>query len=296
MGNVLDAQQNLPGDIDIEIATLRNSCNANVRVSGHRTMPINDEDIKLFELTPETLMQGVAELHGKPPLDVMLTQTWADVYTIFSAWKPVEKTVKAVGAKVVDANYTIVNVATRRYINNSDVTASFKSCFTETVINTVSSTWSNELRFNAGINYKLKFPGSVDLGYTAKCGTEVNRSQSVKITAEDSVNFKLGPKKAVIVHLNSRKNKIFVKIEYEISLVGEVFCRYIEPPSLMTFYRLSVNNVLNKMNKPTVVKLSEVVELDYHSDGEIVLNSINSTPSSTDGYCQKYNVLDYNFP
>lgn len=115
-------------------------------------------------------------------------------------WKEVQRTLRPVNAKILSIKSQPVAVATAEYVNHSNITAKYGSGLTQSVEETIGSTWSTGSTLTVGqeINYSVNIGvgsigGSTSMSYAASWGKATNQEKRITLGSSSNVEVEIPP-------------------------------------------------------------------------------------------------------
>lgn len=269
-------------NIQIEITASKNQQGQNVNFLGEQMDPISDIEIQTFNMGDYNLKNAVEAYYGKRPDGAFLKNPtiWDELYYNFN-WKPINRTLKPILAKVLQVKSEPIIVMTQHFENNSTRPASFNVGISQSVHNTVFSSWNTAggLTLGSDINYEVIF-GDAKIGDTMSFsnswgkGAEESKTMTVGSAAEKDIMVQ--PDNSVIAELQSTKVTMQVEVTYEAFLSGDVIVNYGEAFKGYRLWALDVRGVMHAGNINNGKRSTEVIEIGFYSDSKIVVHDSNN--------------------
>jgi len=173
-------------------------------------------------------------------------------------------------------------LSTKTLANNSNVSATFDASISETVSNTTESDWSEEdsVSVSQSFSYDVSFLGSggggeTSFDYTHTWGQGGSESQSIDVGSEQGVSVTLNPGQSVVAELNASRGTMKIQIVYKVYLTGTTAVNYNPTWKDHHFWDLGISGVMNPGGISNEILVTEVIELGYYSNGEVVLGNVN---------------------
>jgi hypothetical protein len=267
---------------DIQIVAGKDAKSSSVKVKGHISEVITDDDRKKLKITDSDLKDAVADYFGKRPKDAYVKSNtpWGDLYTKYN-WTQVHRNVRVHSARIVEVTSKPTVLSQKTLINNSNVAGTFGASISESVSNTTESNWSHEDSFSVSqsFSYDVSFLGAggggeTSMEYSHTWGQGGSESQEITVGSEQSVSVYLEPGQSVAATLNASRGSLKVQIVYEVYLTGSVAINYNPTYKGHHFWDLSVGSVMKSGGISNSYLVSETIEVGYYSNGEVVLGKV----------------------
>ncbi|XP_028165633.1 spherulin-2A-like [Ostrinia nubilalis] len=268
--------------IDIEVAGKFDPNNQNMQVyySGNEVAIISDEERNTFKIGDSALKDAVRSYFGQRPDDAYLRSPtpWGDLYQTYG-WSQVTRTLVPRSAKVLTISSQPQIVMRQLFENNSTKPATFNVGISQTVQNTVSSSWSTggQLTIGQEISYGINIEGivgggAVSYSYTNSWGRNTEKSQSVTIGASSGMEVLLQPGQGVVAELEATRGSMKVEVEYLASLDGANAVNYAKTYKGHHFWALDVRGVMSSGGISNAVVSREVLEIGFYSNSKVVVH------------------------
>ncbi|XP_028165651.1 spherulin-2A-like [Ostrinia furnacalis] len=268
--------------IDIEVAGKFDPNNQNMQVyySGNEVAIISDEERNTFKIGDSALKDAVRSYFGQRPDDAYLRSPtpWGDLYQTYG-WSQVTRTLVPRSAKVLTISSQPQIVMRQLFENNSTKPATFNVGISQTVQNTVSSSWSTggQLTIGQEISYGINIEGivgggAVSYSYTNSWGRNTEQSQSVTIGASSGMEVLLQPGQGVVAELEATRGSMKVEVEYLASLDGANAVNYAKTYKGHHFWALDVRGVMSSGGISNAVVSREVLEIGFYSNAKVVVH------------------------
>lgn len=268
---------------DIQIVAGKDAKSSSVKVSGHISEVITDDDRTNFKLNDSQLKNAINAYFGKKPNDAYVKSKtpWGDLYTKYN-WTQVHRNVRVHSAKIVEVTSNPTVLSKKTLVNNSNVPGTFGASISESVSNTTESNWSREDSFSVSqsFSYDVSFLGAggggeTSMEYTHTWGQGGSESQDITVGSEQSVSVYLEPGQSVVAQLNASRGQLKVQIVYEVYLSGSTAINYNPTYKGHHFWDLSINSVMRSGKISNSYLVTETIEVGYYSNGEVVLGKVS---------------------
>ncbi|MEV5574428.1 hypothetical protein AB0L06_30710 [Spirillospora sp. NPDC052269] len=181
---------------------------------------------------------------------------------------PLRVDLEARSGSIIGLESTPVIVKTQTFKNHSSVAGDFNVSIHDSVSNTVENSWSesNSLSFNQSISYDVSFLGTggggeTSFGYSHEWGSSHSNSKTVEVGSESGVSVRLEPGQEVVAELSASRGKLKIAVDYVATVLGTVLAYNGKDDSLYWYWS----------SRYTYKGIREIIEIDYYSNGEIVL-------------------------
>ncbi|XP_052747887.1 spherulin-2A-like [Galleria mellonella] len=250
-----------------------------VYTSGNQVGIISDEERNTFELNDNNLKNSVRSYFGLRPDDAFLRSPtpWGDLYKTYG-WSQVARTLEPRNGKILKITSKPVIVLEQIFENNSSKPALFNVGISQTVENTVSSSWSKggELSVGQEINYGFDIEvanggGTTSLSYTSSFGENTEKSESVTVGASSAMEILLQPGQVVVASLQATRGYIQVEIEYDASLNGQSAVNYADTFKGHHFWALDIRAVMSSGGLSNSKVSKETITIGFYSNSKVVV-------------------------
>ncbi len=267
----------------IKIVAGQDAKSSSVSATGYFSEVVTDDDRSKFKIEDSALKNAVKAHFGKKPNDAYVKSKtpWGDLYHKYS-WTQVHRVTRVHSAKILEISSEPSVLSKKTLKNNSDIHgATFNASISETVSNTTESNWSEEDSISVGqsFSYDVSFLGSggggeTSLEYTHTWGQGGSESQNISVGSQQGVTVTLDPGQSVVAQLNASRGKMKIEIVYEIYLTGTTAINYNPKYKGHHFWDLGISGVMNSGGIKNKFLVTEVIEVGYYSDGEVVLGNV----------------------
>ncbi|MBJ7222567.1 MULTISPECIES: MspA family porin [unclassified Brenneria] len=240
---------------------------------------ISDTERNTFQLNDNQLKRAFEITLGRWPNDAFLRSPtpWGDLYDRFN-WQQVQRTLRPRNIRVLSQTSRPEIVLTQDFINNSSVAGTFDASISQTVENTVTSTWSTGGALTVGhsVEYGINFlgtgvTGNSSISYTQEWGVGGSRSTSVTLGMQSGVTIPLGPGQAVTAELVATRGTMRIQVEYIASLQGHAAANYNPPHNGHHFWRGVLSRMMSETNISNSVVSTETINIGFYSHSQIIL-------------------------
>lgn len=216
---------------------------------------------------------------GKRPSDAFLHSPtpWGDLYRHYN-WTQTSTVVEATSGEILEVTSNPVALATKTLENDSSFEGEFSSDLSESVSNTVTTSWN--MQHTVSVNQKIKYSigflgtgggGETDFGYSLSWGEGGEKSKSITIGSSSGVKVNLKPHQAVVATLTANQGVMKVRIRYKAHLAGGTAINYNPRYQGHHFWYLPIENVMMDADIPNSLEFTEDVEIGYYSGGKVEL-------------------------
>ncbi|XP_053620977.1 spherulin-2A [Plodia interpunctella] len=254
--------------------------NLKVYYSGSQAGVITDAERTTFGLSDAILKDSIGAYFGRRPDDAYLRSPtpWGDLYSTFG-WDQVLSTLVPKNGKILGITSQPMIITKQLFENNSSKPATFDVGISQSVQNTVKSSWSQGGSLNVAqeINYGfdiefIKGGGKTAFSYTSTWGRNTEKSESVTIGSQSGMKILLQPGQAVVAQLQATKGTIRMEVEYEASLSGASAVNYDDGYRGHHFWSLDIRAIMASVGLPNQKVSKEVIEIDFYSQSRVVVN------------------------
>ena len=275
--------EGFPG-LSISIDAGKDAASSKVSVSGYLQHIISDTERMTFHLSDYELKQAVGKYFGKNPDDAFLHSPtpWNDLYKRYN-WDQVQTVLVPVSHQIVGVITNSVAIKSQHFENYSSKSARFDVSISDTVSNTVTSTWQTggSLTFGQTIKYEVGFLGSggggeTSLSYSQSWGVGGSSAKMQSVGSRSGVMVTLEPHESVISVLTATRSVLKIRVKYNAYLIGKTAINYGSTYKGHHFWALAIQNVMNGGNIQNSVQSTEDIEVGYYSNGKISLKDANT--------------------
>lgn len=268
--------------IDIELSGKFDPQNPNLQVyfSGNDVAVVSDDERSTFKIGDSNLKDSIRAYFGKRPDDAYLRSPtpWGDLYQSYG-WPQVTRTLIPRSAKILAISSQPQIVMRQVFENNSTKPATFNVGISQSVQNTVSSSWSKggDLTIGQEISYGVDIEGivgggSTSFSYTSSWGENTEKSQSVTVGASSAMEILLQPGQGVIAELQATRGSIKVEVEYTASLSGSSAVNYGKTYKGHHFWSLDIRAIMSSGGLSNSVVSKEVLDIGFYSNSKVIVH------------------------
>lgn len=263
--------------IAINIEAGRNLSDILISYSGSDEAAIGEKEIEMFNIDTFNLKRAVRNKYEETPRDVFLKgpTPWGDLYEKYQ-WRPVTRVMKVKSVVVKDKSMKSMLVLSQNFENSSNNTIKVNAGISQTVENTVSTTWSvtKETSVTQEIEYDLnvilaKVSGTTSFTYSSSVGKSEEKSETITLGTSSSMETELKPGQAATAVLSANRCKLEIEIQYALTLRGNVAVNFRKRHRGHHFYGPSIESVLRSGNLQTEVVYVENVEIGLYTDASL---------------------------
>ncbi|KAG7295238.1 hypothetical protein JYU34_022210 [Plutella xylostella] len=268
--------------INIEIfgTMTGNENDLQVKYSGSDVSVISDVERATYKINDGQLKNAIQAYFGKRPDDAFMRSPtpWGDLYRTYG-WSEVTRTLRPKSARVLKIAANPEILLEQVFENNSTKPATFNVGISQSVQNTISSSWSKggDLTVSQEINYgfdikAVSFGGSTSFSYSSSWGYNSEKSESVTVGSSASMELLLLPGQSVRAQLHATRGKALVEVEYEASLSGAIAVNYDKGYRGHHYWSLPVGGVMSSGQISNNIVSKEVIEIGYFSNAKVVVH------------------------
>lgn len=254
--------------ISVNIKAGLTAANSAVTAVGTVAHPITATERSAYGIDDGSLIGAVGRSAG----DDFVIKLWLD------GVNPVLTTVTAQSAEILSVASAVKTVATRSFVNNSSVKATFDCSTTEEVSDTMESNWSE----TGGITVTQEFEygvsilgaggeGTTSISYSHSWGQGGSQSKGITLGSNQGVTVDLEPGKGVKATLVASRGVLKVRVTYLASVAGTVSYNRAVFVDLGRVYTIDLVRVMNDANIATSCVITEDLEVGYYTDAKIIL-------------------------
>ncbi|KAB8032067.1 ETX/MTX2 family pore-forming toxin [Fluviispira multicolorata] len=272
----------MPISFDIVVGADRSS--SNVTAIGYESHIIRQDERELFQIGKNSQLLDVVENHsGNRPEDVNLTNSdepWGSLYDKYD-WQPVTSNYMIKDIVVTEIKQVPVIIANKVFENKSRKIATYNASISDSVANTVESTWNTSNKISAGFSIKGKVQvygaevePSLSFGFEHAWGKGGTTRQMTTVGSTTGLSVTLNPNESVIAELVATRGKMNVKIKYYLILTGFAAVNYFPEFKGHYFWAYPINNILNGEKYKVI---TENIQIDYYSNAKVVLKDMKTS-------------------
>ncbi|XP_022828600.1 spherulin-2A-like [Spodoptera litura] len=257
------------GRIEIDINVDEDE-KVNISYSGSELDLISDNDINLFKV--QRLHNAVKQHLGKEPKDVYLRSPtpWGDLYKTYS-WQPVMRVLSIKSARVTRISMEPVIVLSHDFENLSNQTVKVNTGITQSVENTLTTSWSKEKEYTVSqeIEYEFnvgfsKAKGVTGFSFANRWGVSEEKSKTQTIGSSSGMETELKPGQAVTAVLSAKAGFLEVEVIHKASLVGNLAVNYKRPYRGHHFWGPLIQDVMKSGNMDNEKTITERIKFGFH--------------------------------
>ncbi|XP_046974408.1 spherulin-2A-like [Vanessa cardui] len=265
--------------ITINVKAGKNKQDVEINYSGYDIDIIGDKEIELFNINKINLKKAIKAKYDMLPRDVFLKSPtpWGDLYKTYN-WEQVSRILKVKSAKLKESTVKSMVVLAHDFENKSNITIKANTGISQTVENTISTTWSRsrETTVSQDIEYDLnvilaKISGTTSFSYSSSVGESEEKSETVTIGTTTNVETELHPGQAVTAVLSANRYKLEIEVIYLVTLRGNVAVNFRKAYNGHHFYGPSIESVLTNGGLNTEMTITENIQLGLYTDGSLIV-------------------------
>jgi hypothetical protein len=269
----------ISANIEINVVAAAQQNESSVSVSGRNVAVISDTERNTFKIQDSGLKNAVEKYHGKRPDDAYVRSPtpWGDLYQTYN-WPQVTTTLRPVRGRIVSFQSQPSIIKTQYFENNSSIPGEFNVQISESVANTISTTWTKggEVSVGQEINYGFDIKvvsvgGSTTFEYTSSWGQSVEKSETITVGSESGVTVTLQPGQKIVAELSATRGAMQIQVDYEASLSGRTAVNYKKPYQGHHFWGLEINAVMTSGGLSRTSSSTEVLKMGYYSESRVVI-------------------------
>ncbi len=270
--------------INLEIISGSDVFNTEVLPFGYEEHFITPEEREMFNIGKDSQLKSAVENHfGERPEDVHLLPEdypWGKIYNDYN-WSPVKASYYVADISILDVQQEKVIISQKEFENKSSIAATYNASITESVANTIESSWNSSNKLSGGFNIKGKFSvlaveteATTSIGFEHTWGKGGTTRHMTTVGTTTGLSVTLKPKEAVIAELTATRGRLKVKINYNVLLSGSILANYYPPYKDHHFWFLPIRKVLDKKSTK---KVTENILINYYSNTKVVLRDKKSS-------------------
>lgn len=260
------------GHIEIDIKVDEDE-KVSIKHSGSEINLISDNDINVFKV--QRLHNAVKQHLGKEPKDVYLRSPtpWGDLYKTYG-WQPVKRVLSIKSARVTRLTMDPVIMLSHDFENLSNQTVKVNTGITQTVENTLTTSWTKEKEYTVSqeIEYEFnvgfsKVNGVTGFSFTNKWGVSEEKSQTQTIGSSSGMETELKPGQAVTAVLSAEAGFLEIEVTHKASLVGNLALNYKKAYRGHHFWGPLIQDVMKTGNLDNEKTSTERIKFGFHVHG-----------------------------
>ncbi|CAH4037438.1 spherulin-2A-like [Pieris brassicae] len=247
--------------------------------SGEEIDVISDRERDSFKLNDRNVKTGVEAYFGGWPDDVYLRSPtpWGDLFKSYG-WSEVRRTLVPKRGRILSMTSEPQVVMQQIFENNSSKPATFNVGISQSLQNTMSSSWSQSedltIHSEIGFDFVIDFAniaGKTSMVFSSSYGSSSQKSQTVTVGSSSHVDVLLQPGQSVLAELHATRGSLKVEMEYEASVSGDVAVNYNTPYKGHHFWGLSVEAVMSKAGMSDHLTSKQVIEVGFFTSSNVVV-------------------------
>lgn len=272
--------------ISIEVEVDNNN-NVTLKYSGIEVNVITDDDIKLFKIENENLIEALKQHYGRRPKNVYLKSPtpWGDLYKTYK-WEQVTTVLSIKSARVKGITKRPVVVLSQDFENLSDSPVKVNTGITHSIENTLTTSWSknNEFTVSQEISYDVnvlfaKVEGTTGFSYTSNWGVSEEISETATIGTNSGMETDLKPGQAVTAVLSATAGYLDIEVVHKASLRGNVAVNFKKELKGHHFWGPQIENVLKSGGINNEITTVETIRFGFHVDASLkVYDKVTGLP------------------
>jgi hypothetical protein len=260
--------------ISISIDIGEKESSSRVYFTGAEQHTITDEESVSFGLNDQQLKQAINRYFGQIPNNAYLHSDtpWGDLYKTYR-WEQVSTNMVPYRADILEITSKPTIVKEQEFANNSRKLGTFNVSISESVNNTLLSTWNTGIKLTIGqkISYGILVKGETSLSYEQSWSIGGQRSQSVTVGSASGVSVLLAPGESILASLSASRGVMKVRIYYRAYLSGNSAVNYDPIFKGHHFWCLDINSVMAAGDISNNLLSTEDIEIGYYSNARIEL-------------------------
>lgn len=275
--------------IDITIHAGLTPETSNASASGYECHVISDKEVSTFGITDGPLKNAVGKYFGKNPNDAYLHSDtpWGDLYKTYN-WPQVQTMLVVDSATITGITSEPVIVAQQTFKNTSQIKGTFNVGISQSVTNTVTSSWTNSDTLTVGqkFSYKVTFLGAggggeTSLTYSHTWSETKTESQAITVGTSSGVSVPLDPGQAVNAVLTASRGVMKVRLTYRAYLIGNTAINYNPTYKDHHFWCLGIGSVMAAAGISNSKTVTEDLEIGFYTNSQIELRDAASNAVQT---------------
>ncbi|XP_041986114.1 uncharacterized protein LOC121738221 [Aricia agestis] len=255
----------ISAQIQVEIVPGSDDRNPDVVVSGTDRAKASDNDLQAFGLTLTAVKSNLMKMQLKWKTVGKININFASV----SGYRDLYVTLRPKSERVLRTNDEIVKYRKRTYRNN-DRTA--KELVVERdVTESLTTKWfeTRDLSLHNSITHIVQ---RNSLEHSSRYGQQGYAHKAVTIEAEPEEEVELQPGESVKAELQMKKTTVEVRIDYEVSLDGDIYFGYFCGPFghiCLNYDHLDINEYFMRIGQSSVLETHEILTYVYYHDPQL---------------------------
>ncbi|XP_047508726.1 spherulin-2A-like [Pieris napi] len=258
--------------------------------TGEEIDVISDRERDTFKLNDRNVKTGVEAYFGGWPDDAYLRSPtpWGDLFKSYG-WPEVRRTLVPKRGRILSMTSQPQIVMQQIFENNSSKPATFNVGISQSLQNTMSSSWSKseDLTINSdiGFDFDIDFAniaGKTSMVFSSSYGSSSQKAQTVTVGSSSHVDVLLQPGQSVMAELHATRGSLKVEMEYEASVSGDVAVNYNTPYKGHHFWGLSVEAVMNKAGLSDHLTSKQVIDVGFFTSSNVVVYDRKSNDKMMD--------------
>ncbi|OWR42267.1 follicular epithelium yolk protein subunit [Danaus plexippus plexippus] len=215
------------------------------------------------------LEAAVKSFYGTLPRDVFLKSPtpWGDLYKTYN-WEEIRTILRVSGVRIKRNSFKKTVVLSHDFENPSNLTIKVNAGLSQSVENTITTTWSQSKEFSVAQEFEYDFSvifaktsGTTEISFTSTYGKSEERSESVTIGSTSAVEIELKPGQSATAVLTAKKSELEIEVTYVATLRGNVAVNFRKSYKGHHFYGPSVIAVLKSAGLETEIMTYETIKL-----------------------------------
>lgn len=265
--------------IKVDIMSSTDSSQSRASAFGNQVSLISNEERNTFQLSDSQLKRAVERDFGRSPLDAFLRETtqWGGLYGRFG-WQEVTRTLRPIDLRILNQTTTPSIIMTQDFVNASSVSAIFNASISQSVENTVTTSWSTggTLSVGASIEVGVSFMGiggtaSSSISYEQSWGIGGETSTSVVLGSSSGLQVTLEPGQAVTAELVATRGTMSVDVIYAASLNGHCAVNYNPPYQGHHFWGLPIARIMSNSGINNLLRTTQRLDIGFYANSSIII-------------------------
>ncbi|PWC19616.1 ETX/MTX2 family pore-forming toxin [Brenneria corticis] len=188
------------------------------------------------------------------------------------------RTLQPVSSRILSQNSTPEIVMDQVFANNSSVSGVYNVKISQSVQNTVKSSWNTGGKLSVGqkVQYGISFlgtggKGESSISYEQSWGIGGENSKTITLGTESGVQVTLQPGQAIIAELVASRGTMRVQVDYRASLSGQSAVNYNPVYKDHHFWGLPITQIMRSSNINNAIVSSEIIEIGFYANSQIIL-------------------------
>lgn len=271
-------------NMKVNITSSTDAAQCSASAFGSNVALISDAERNTFGLNDSQLKRAVERDFGRVPTNAFLRETtqWGGLYAPYG-WREVTRTLRPVSARILSQNTSPTLIMTQDFVNNSSVPATFNAGISQSVENTVSTSWSTggTLSVGGAVEIGVKIFGiggtaTASISYEQSWGVGGEKSTSVVLGAESGLEVTLAPGKAVTAELVATRGTMRTEVIYSGSLSGQCALNYNPRYNGHHFWALPITRVMANSNIGNAISSTQILDVGFYANASVILRDKNT--------------------